>query len=319
MSASRGLKQWRKNSKMPRHFLDIHDLTTSELREVLVCASRLKACGGVWIALVGKILGMIFEKPSTRTRVSFDVGMRKLGGETVVLSEHELQRHESMADTARVLSRYLDGIVLRSGKVERLLELAQYATVPVINGLTDVSHPCQVLADVMCYEEHRGPIEGSKIAWCGDGTNVAESWVHAATRLGFELALACPEGFEVRSETLAWAVEQGGRVQVIRDPKQAVAEAMGVVTDSWISMASLHSGRDLSVLEPYRVDEALMSLAKPEAVFMHCLPAYRGQEVTAQVLEGDQSVVWDEAENRVYVQQAILLWCFAEGPFGGTA
>ena len=295
----------------PRHFLELHDLTPTELRQVLSQAKRLKREQRNDRPLEGKILAMIFEKPSTRTRLSFDVGMRKLGGETIAISKDESQlgRGESMADTARLLSRYVDGIVLRCERAERLLELASHATIPVINGLTDISHPCQVLADVMCYEERLGPIEGSKIAWCGDGTNVAESWIHAATWLGFEFVLACPEGFEVRSETLSWAAEREGRIRILRDPKNAVTGANAVVTDTWTSMAS--PDRDLSVLEGYRVDEALMDLADPKAVFMHCLPAYRGQEVTAEVLDGERSAVWDEAENRVYVQQAILLWCFA--------
>ncbi|MBI1774157.1 MAG: ornithine carbamoyltransferase [Proteobacteria bacterium] len=302
----------------PKHFIDLDGFDTATLRHILKDGVSYKK-GDIDPAkqqpLSGKTLAMIFEKPSTRTRVSFDVAMRKLGGETVVLSSNELQtgRGETLADTARVLSRYVDAIMMRTYQPWKLHEMAAYATIPVINGLTDSSHPCQLMADVMTYEEHRGAIAGRVVAWSGDGNNVASSWVHAAVRFNFELKLACPEMLMPPEALLRWARDQGGRVSVTHDPAAAVKGADCVVTDTWVSMdrdATKGETRH-NLLAPYRVDDRLMGLAKPDAVFMHCLPAHRGEEVTASVLDGPQSLVWDEAENRLHVQKAILAWCLA--------
>lgn len=298
----------------PRHFLDIDRFDLATLRAILDLAVRIKggALGGAERALLaGRTLAMIFEKPSTRTRVSFEVGMRQLGGDVVVLSEggSQLGRGETIADTARVLSRYVDAIMIRTTRHSKLDELAQHASVPVINGLTDQSHPCQVMADIMTYEEHRGTIAGRTVAWSGDATNVAGSWVHAAVRFGFRFRLAAPPSLQPPSALIAWARREGGDVQVTEDPQAAVTGADLVVTDTWFSMGIEEGEKRHNQLVPYRVDERLMALARPDALFMHCLPAHRGQEVSEGVLDGPQSVVWDEAENRLHVQKGILAWC----------
>lgn len=310
----------------PRHFLDLDRFDRQTLRHILDLGSRIKA-GGIKDGginhggsaqrkplLNGLTLAMIFEKPSTRTRVSFEVGMRQLGGHVVLLSDaaSQLGRGETMADTARVLSRYVDAIMIRTGDPRKLEELAKFASVPVINGLTDESHPCQLMADVMTYEEHRGSIEGRTVAWSGDANNVARSWVHAAVRFGFQLRLACPRSFRKRGSLLEWVQAEGGDVRFAATPQQAVDGADLVVTDTWVSMGmSGDSEKRLNDLAPYRVDAHLMQHAKPDALFMHCLPAHRGQEVTDDVMDGPQSVVWDEAENRLHVQKGILAWCLA--------
>jgi len=239
------------------------------------------------------------------------VGMKQLGGDVVVLTKADMQssRGETMADTARVLSRYVDAIMIRTTDAERLAELAEHATVPVINGLTDRSHPCQLMADVLTFEEHRGPIAGKVVAWSGDGNNVAESWVQAAVQFGFELRLACPETLRPPEALIRWALDRGGKVSVTTDPQAAVAGAHCVVTDTWVSMNQSDAGSRHNLLAPFRVDERLMKLARPDAIFMHCLPAHRGEEVTAGVIDGPQSVVWDEAENRLHAQKGILTWC----------
>jgi ornithine carbamoyltransferase len=254
---------------------------------------------------------MIFEKPSTRTRVSFEVAMRQLGGDTIFLNkaDSQLGRGETAADTARVLSRYVDAIMIRTHEPRKLEELARYATVPVINGLTDTSHPCQIMADVMTLQEKKGPIVGKIVAWTGDGNNVAASWVHAAVRFGFALRIACPEELSPPQRLFEWAQREGGHVGLTHDPQEAVANADCVVTDTWISMGVDASVNRHNMLAPYRVDEHLMAHAKPDAIFMHCLPVKRGQEVTAGVIDGPQSVVWDEAENRLHAQKGILAWC----------
>jgi ornithine carbamoyltransferase len=294
-----------------RHFLDIDDYDTATLRSILERGNALKKGGRTGKPLAGKTLAMIFEKPSTRTRVSFEVGMRQLGGDVVMLSSKEMQlgRGETVADTAKVLSRFVDVIMLRTDSEEKLLELAEHATVPVINGLTDRSHPCQIMADLMTFEEHRGPIAGKVVAWSGDGNNVAASWIHAAVRFGFELRLACPEGLKPPLGLIDWAVEQGGKVSVSGDPQAAVADADCVVTDTWVSMNQEDGATRHNLLAPYRVDRHLMANAKSDAIFMHCLPAHRGDEVTADVIDGPNSVVWDEAENRLHAQKGILTWC----------
>ncbi len=295
----------------PRHFLDLRDFDTATLRQMLDVASGFKRAGGVSSRpLAGKTLALIFEKPSTRTRVSFEVGMRQLGGDVVVLSgkETQLGRGETVADTARVLSRYVDAIMLRTDKVEKLQELAEYATVPVINGLTEASHPCQLMADVLTFEEHRGPIAGQIVTWCGDGNNVARTWIEAAVRFGFTLRIAAPPGLQPPESTVAWARAQGGRIELIGDPAAAVAGARCVVADTWVSMSDDPNESRHNLLAPYRVTESLMSHAAQDALFMHCLPAHRGEEVEAQVIDGPQSVVFDEAENRLHAQKGVLAW-----------
>jgi ornithine carbamoyltransferase len=295
----------------PRHFLDINQIDTGELRSILDSGFAYKNGRRRDRPMAGKMLAMIFEKPSTRTRVSFEVAARQLGGETIVIGtqDSQLGRGESVADTARVLSRYVDAIMMRTSHAQKLDDLAQYATVPVINGLTDSSHPCQIMADLMTLQEKKGPIAETVVAWSGDGNNVAASWVHAAVRFGFTLRLACPEELSPAPELLDWARREGGRVTLTGEPSEAVAGADCVVTDTWLSMGVEASVNRHNLLAPYRVDERLMTQAKPDAIFMHCLPAKRGQEVTAGVIDGPQSVVWDEAENRLHVQKGILAWC----------
>ena len=296
----------------PRHFLDIDRYEAAELRHMLDLGLAYKN-GRRDRPLDGKILAMIFEKPSTRTRVSFEVAMRQLGGDVIVLDTTgtQLGRGETIADTARVLSRYVDAIMIRTNHAEKLDELAQNATVPVINGLTDASHPCQIMADVMTLQEKKGPIADTIVAWSGDGNNVAVSWVHAAARFGFELRLACPDGLCPPQSVIDWARREGARVRLVREPAEAVASADCVVTDTWVSMGADGSVNRHNLLAPFRVDEDLMAKAKPDAIFMHCLPAKRGEEVTAGVIDGPQSVVWDEAENRLHTQKGILAWCLS--------
>ena len=301
----------------PRHFLDLDRLDGATLRGILDRGSACKRDGAAAAGprpLAGKALAMIFEKPSTRTRVSFERGIQQLGGEAIVLepSGSQLGRGETVADTARVLSRYVDAIMIRTTAESKLLELAEHATVPVINGLTDRTHPCQLMADVMTFEEHRGPIAGRVIAWSGDGNNMAASWIHAAVRFGFQLRLACPAQLAPPDDVLAWARAEDGQVTVTDDVEAAVAGADAVVTDIWVSMGdedSVSTQQRHDLLRGYQVDERLMAMAKPEAIFMHCLPAHRGEEVTAPVIDGPQSAVWDEAENRLHAQKGILLWC----------
>jgi ornithine carbamoyltransferase len=294
----------------PRHFIDLRDFETATLRQMLDVAANYKRAGVTSRPLAGKTLAVIFEKPSTRTRVSFEVGMRQLGGDVVVLYGHDMQsgRGESSADTARVLSRYVDAIMMRTADVAKLHELAEYATVPVINGLTDKSHPCQLMADVMTFEEHRGPIGGQVVAWCGDGNNVARSWIEAAVRFGFTLRLATPVELRPPAELIEWARSQGGRIELTTDPEAAVAGARCVVTDAWVSMSDDPNTNRHNMLAPYRVTSALMAKAAADAIFMHCLPAHRGEEVTAEVIDGPQSVVFDEAENRLHAQKGVLAW-----------
>ncbi len=298
----------------PKHFLDLHKVSREDLRGIIDTSLAVKSNGlakGHDKPLAGKTLAMIFEKPSTRTRVSFEVGMRQLGGDVVMLSGREIQlgRGETIGDTARVLSRYVDAIMIRTWGEERLAEMAEAATVPVINGLTDNSHPCQLVADVMTFEEHRGHIAGKAVAWTGDGNNVARSWIRAAAQFDFELCLACPEELQPPADLLAWANGQGAHVSVSNDPDSAVRDADCVVTDTWVSMGDKEAPSRHNLLRPYQVNDRLMRLAKPEAVFMHCLPAHRGEEVTDSVIDGPQSVVFDEAENRLHAQKGILLWC----------
>jgi ornithine carbamoyltransferase len=294
----------------PRHFLDLCDFDSTTLRRILDISTRLKLGRGPRAPLAGRTLALLFEKPSTRTRVSFEVAMRQLGGEVTVLTDRDMQlgRGETIADTARVLSRYVDAIMLRTDRVWKLAELSAHATVPVINGLTEASHPCQLMADVMTFEEHRGPIAGQTVAWLGDGNNVARSWVHAAVRFGFRLQMASPDACEVPAETLAWAVREGGDVSITRNPADAVRGARAVVTDCFVSMSDDPGRNSHAALAPYRVTTALMEQATPDALFMHCLPAHRGEEVDDDVIDGRWSVVFDEAENRLHAQKGILAW-----------
>ena len=302
---------------MVKHFLDLDVVAKADLRSMLDASVAMKKdlkAGSSNKDLSGKTLALLFEKPSTRTRVSFEVGMKQLGGDVIVLERETTQfgRGETVADTARVLSRYVDAIMIRTTAESKLLELAEHATVPVINGLTDRTHPCQLMADVMTFEEHKGSIKGKKIAWSGDGNNMAASWIHAAVQFDFELAIAAPDELSPDAEILRWAQEQGGKITVTNDVETAVSGADCVVTDTWVSMGDQdQSASRHNLLQPYQVDQRLMDAANPGAIFMHCLPAYRGREVTADVLDGPQSVVWDEAENRLHAQKGILSWCMS--------
>jgi ornithine carbamoyltransferase len=301
----------------PRHFLDLDGLDGKTLRRILDMAHAMKKAGKRVPArfkprgIAEAVLAMIFEKPSTRTRVSFDVAMRQLGGQTLSLSHTDMQlgRGESIADTACVMSRYVDAIMIRAKSHATVLELARHATIPVINGLTDKSHPCQVMADIMTFEEKKGPIKGRTIAWVGDGNNVAVSFIHAAVRFGFELRLACPEALRPDPAVVDWVKREKGEVSITDDARKAVRGAECVVTDTWVSMGDTDGARRKKLLAPFAVDAALMRQAAPGAIFMHCLPAYRGHEVAADVIDGPQSAVLDEAENRLHAQKAILAWC----------
>ena len=304
----------------PRHFIDIHDLDAATLRGIVDAAHAMKAAGKTVPpdlrpeGIAQAVLVMIFEKPSTRTRVSFDVAMRQLGGQTIALNHTDLQlgRGESIADTARVLSRYIDAFMIRANSHDSVLELAANATVPVINGLTDRSHPCQVIADIVTIEERKGPINGRSVAWVGDGNNVAASWMHAAQRFGFSLRIACPPQLKPEQPMLDWVKAENADVMITDDPQEAVAGADCVVTDTWVSMGQTDAPRRKQMLGPYAVDGALMEKASSSAIFMHCLPAYRGHEVSADVIDGPQSAVLDEAENRLHAQKAILAWCLGK-------
>ncbi|MED5395128.1 MAG: ornithine carbamoyltransferase [Pseudomonadota bacterium] len=299
-----------------RHFLDVSALDTVTLHKIIGRGLAFKgelAAGKMSQPLAGKTLVLIFEKPSTRTRVSFQVGMQQLGGMVVVMSEKESQlgHGETIVDTARVLSRYADAIMIRTDNPQKLAELAAFGSVPVINGLTDESHPCQIMADVMTFEEHRGSIEGKTVAWSGAGNNVASSWIHAAVRFGFKLRLGCPATHSPSPAALAWAASEGGDVAVVETAEEAVDGANLVVTDAWVSMGDENPEMRHQVLLPFCVDEKLMARARPDALFMHCLPAHRGEEAADAVLDGPQSVIWDEAENRLHVQKGILSWCMS--------
>ena len=305
-------------SMAARHFLDIDRIDADTLRRIVDMGHAMKKAGKRVPAklkpagIADAVLMLIFEKPSTRTRVSFDVAMRQLGGQTIALNHTDLQvgRGEPISDTAKVISRYVDAIMIRANKHETLTEFAEHATVPVINGLTDRTHPCQIIADIMTFEEARGPIKGRKIAWTGDGNNVAASWIQAAARFDFKLALACPPQLNPERAVLEWARQQGADVVLTEEPQEAVTGADCVVTDTWVSMGQQHEApRRKQLLGAYAVDEAMLGKAHKDAVFMHCLPAYRGLEVAAGVIDGPQSVVWEEAENRLHAQKAILAWC----------
>jgi len=295
-----------------RHFLDLVDVPAKDLRQIIEVARAMKAERlATDQPLAGKTLAMIFERPSTRTRVSFEVAMRQLGGDTIMLTAEEMQlgRGETLADTARVLSRYIDAIMIRTLDADALTELACNATVPVINGLTRRSHPCQVVADVMTFEERRGPIRGCTVAWTGDANNVLTSWMQAAKQFEFQLRVATPPELAPKKPLIEWIKSSGATIDVGNDPEDAVKGADCVVTDTWVSMGDRNGARRHNLLKPYQVNGRLMARAKPDAIFMHCLPAHRGEEVTDEVMDGPQSVVFDEAENRVHAQKGILTWC----------
>ena len=303
----------------PRHFLDLADFDGATLKSLISAARERKQARhgqarGVIdkdAPLKGRILALIFEKPSTRTRISFDVAMQELGGSSIMLTGAEMQlgRGESIGDTARVLSRFVDAIMIRTLDHATLTELAQYASVPVINGLTKICHPCQVMADVMTFEEKKGPIRGRVVAWIGDCNNVCTSWIHAAARFDFVLRVAAPDVLAPRAALRKWARSAGAKIVFTNDPKEAVMNADCVVTDTWVSMGDKAAAKRRALLRPYQVNRSLMALAKPDAIFMHCLPAHRGEEVTDEVIDGPQSAVFDEAENRLHIQKSILLWC----------
>ncbi|WP_439521626.1 ornithine carbamoyltransferase [Marivita sp.] len=304
-----------------KHFLDIHKTDAGDLRQVIDQAITMKGARGGRpkgapdddLPLAGHMVALIFEKPSTRTRVSFDVGVRQMGGETMVLSGSDMQlgHGETIADTARVLSRYVDLIMIRTFDESVLEEMAEYATVPVINGLTDRTHPCQIMADVMTYEEHRGPIKGKKVVWCGDGNNVCSSFLHAAGQFGFDFTFTGPVQLDPEMEFVGLARNAGVSVSIERDPARAVEGADLIVADTWVSMHDAQSAKERrhNMLRAYQVNEELMAQAKPDALFMHCLPAHRGEEVTSDVMDGPQSVIFDEAENRLHAQKAIMRYC----------
>ncbi|MGE3146594.1 MAG: ornithine carbamoyltransferase [Pseudorhodoplanes sp.] len=304
-----------------RHFLDLTDIPQAELRGMIESSIAMKAArkadpAAAGKPLAGRTLAMIFDKPSTRTRVSFDVAMQQLGGQTVVLTGQEMQlgRGETIADTARVMSRFVDGIMIRTLDHETVNELARHATIPVINGLTKRSHPCQVLADVMTFEEHRGPIKGRKVAWTGDSNNVLVSWMHAARQFEFGLKVASPRELWPQPWLTDWVKSSGAAIEIGTDPDAAVRDADCVVTDTWVSMGDEKTQANRhNLLRPYQVNAKLMAKARPDALFMHCLPAHRGEEVTDEVMDGPNSVVFDEAENRLHAQKGILTWCLNAG------
>ena len=304
---------------MTRHFLNLSDAGGEAIAAMLNEAMERKQLRKGWPKgkvdqdrpLEGAVLAMIFEKSSTRTRVSFDLAIRQLGGSAVILESgsSQLGRGETIADTARVLSRFADAIMIRTDHHRKAEELAQFASVPVINGLTDLTHPCQILADMQTVIERRSRLAGSRWAWVGDGNNVCNSLIEAASMMHFELAVACPNGFEPDLAMSSSAVAGGAKVFFTQDPTEAVNAAEVVVTDTWTSMGQEHDEYRMEAFAPYQVNEALMARAAPDAVFLHCLPAHRGEEVTDAVIDGPQSAVWDEAENRLHAQKALLLWC----------
>lgn len=297
-----------------KHFLDISSIDKDSLKEIIASAHAMKSAKSKEKPLEGKMLAMIFDKPSTRTRVSFDVGMRQLGGETIILSGSEMQlgRGETVADTAKVLSRYVDAIMIRTTDHDRVLELAENATVPVINGLTDDTHPCQIMADVLTMEEKLGTCQDKKVVWTGDGNNVLNSLIEASSVFEYTLEIAVPKGHEPDDKYVEWAKARGSNIKLGHDANEAVVGADCVVTDTWTSMGFEGEASGHNTFLPYQVNDELMSKANDTAIFMHCLPAHRGEEVTDSVIDGAQSVVFDEAENRLHAQKAILAWCLEQ-------
>ncbi|CAN7459822.1 ornithine carbamoyltransferase [Phenylobacterium sp. LjRoot219] len=309
-------------TQTPRHFIDLWKLEAADLRAILEDAKARKTARRGWpkgrvdpdAPAAGHTLAMIFEKNSTRTRFSFDAAMRQLGGDVIISNAQEMQlgRGEPIEDTARVLSRMVDAVMIRANVHEDVERLALASTVPVINGLSDKGHPCQIMADILTIEEHRGRIEGKTLAWVGDGNNVCASFIHAAPMLGFKLNIASPAIYHPDLVDLARAAEQQGQVMTTEDPREAVRGADVVITDTWVSMGDTDHDERLDALEPYQVDRKLMQLAASDAAFLHCLPAHRGEEVTDEVIDGPASLIWDEAENRLHAQKSILAWCFGK-------
>jgi ornithine carbamoyltransferase len=307
-------------TQSPRHFLDLWRLEASDLRAILDDAAARKAARKGWTQgrpdpdapARERTLAMIFQKNSTRTRFSFDAAMRQLGGDVIISTANDMQlgRGESIEDTAKVLSRMVDAIMIRANSHEDVERLAYASSIPVINGLSDKGHPCQIIADLLTFEEHRGPVAGKTLAWVGDGNNVCASFIHAAPKLGYKLNIACPAVYHPDLMDLARAAEQQGRVEMTDDPRAAVRGADCVITDTWVSMGDTDHEERLEAFEAYQVDESLMGLAARDSVFLHCLPAHRGEEVTDAVIDGPRSLVWDEAENRIHAQKSILAWCF---------
>jgi len=304
----------------PRCFIDLWSLEAGHLRAILDDAKARKAARRGWpkgrvdadAPLKDRTLAMVFQKNSTRTWFSFDAAIRQLGGASIISTAADMQlgRGETIADTARVLSRLVDAIMIRANSHEDVETLVRYADVPVINGLSDAGHPCQIITDLMTFEEHRGPLAGRTLAWVGDGNNVCSSFIQAAPKFGFKLNIACPDAYAPDRVDLARAAEAQGRIEVSNDPRAAVAGADLVIADTWVSMGDTDAEARIEALEPFQVDDALMSCAASDALFMHCLPAHRGEEVTDAVIDGPRSVVWDEAENRIHAQKSILAWCF---------
>ncbi|TPG22365.1 ornithine carbamoyltransferase [Sphingomonas koreensis] len=302
-----------------RHFLDLSSAGADGVAAILADALDRKAARAGWFKgkadadapLAGRVLAMVFEKNSTRTRFSFDAAMRQLGGGAIISDSSQMQlgRGESVADTARILSGYCDAIMVRTDDHAKLLEMADYASVPVINGLTDASHPCQIMADLLTILETGRSLPGLKVAWLGDGNNVLASIVEAAGLLHFDVVAACPQGFQPDEQAI---VRGNGRARVVGNPREAVEGADVIVTDTWISMGQAHADTKLAAMMPFQVTAELMAAAKPDATFLHCLPAHRGEEVTAEVIDGPQSLIWQEAENRLHAQKSILRWCFGQ-------
>jgi ornithine carbamoyltransferase len=303
----------------PRHFIDLWRFEEPTLRGMLedakarkaARAGRPKGAPDTDLAAKGRTLAMIFEKNSTRTRFSFDAAMRQLGGDSIIATASDMQlgRGESVEDTARVLSRMVDLVMIRANEHATLERFAAAADVPVINGLSDAGHPCQLIADIQTFEEHLGAVQGRTIAWVGDGNNMCSSFIHVAGQLGYRLKIACPDAYQPNRVDLARAAERQARIEITDDPREAVKGADCVIADTWVSMGDVDHDARLHALEPYQVDQRLMDLANPGAIFQHCLPAHRGEEVTDEVIDSPASVVWDEAENRIHAQKAIIAWC----------
>ena len=297
--------------------IDINMLNDGIARKLLQTAKFYKSSGRGLLEgapLLGRTLAMIFEKPSTRTRISFEVAMTELGGSAIYLDAKSMQmgRGETIADTAKVLGRYLDGIMIRASKHETLLEMAKHSKIPVINGLTDISHPCQILADIMTFEEKLGDIENKTISWVGDGNNMANSWIHASKIFNFKLRLACPSVRLPDENIVKWAMDNGANIKIMNDPMEACKDSNAILTDTWVSMGDENTVNPEKIFNNFQVNDKLFAVAADDAIFMHCLPAHRGQEVSSEIIDGPRSVVWDEAENRLHIQKAILSWAIAD-------
>ncbi len=300
-----------------RNLIDINMLNDGIARKLLQTAKFYKSSGRGLLEgapLLGRTLAMIFEKPSTRTRISFEVAMTELGGSAIYLDAKSMQmgRGETIADTAKVLGRYLDGIMIRASKHETLLEMAKHSKIPVINGLTDISHPCQILADIMTFEEKLGDIENKTISWVGDGNNMANSWIHASKIFNFKLRLACPSVRLPDENIVKWAMDNGANIKIMNDPMEACKDSNAILTDTWVSMGDENTVNPEKIFNNFQVNDKLFAVAADDAIFMHCLPAHRGQEVSSEIIDGPRSVVWDEAENRLHIQKAILSWAIAD-------